>query len=639
MPRRGDHQHRFPAAQEPPAAAARIGIRVIRVANRIGTFREITFDPNEFRCARLAGELADEWVDYAEITGISDKSVALGRQAIRHFCTKVDQLLGAKAHRASMTGQHPDLAAMLAEWERTLPAGYPAGSKTPAAFAGIVRALIARRAQHGQRPVSVNLLRLIEGAIGVPWGSSQELDEFSRDDKRAILRAAWAWAHQLDSRLADGWASAVRGRHPAEHGWADKTNLLWGLAHHQVSPVDIRANLPIVYQWPAELQACIEQSDRAVVPGLAKMTLIRWLGSQLYPTHLDLHAYRVLLVAATGHAPEEVSALADTDVEFIPSGVRLTLTKRRAQQVRHRTFGTEPSDTGDDPVDFTDRPHREVGAIIRHLTGITAQARRRAPDAGGRLFVAASVTQGYELRVAPWAPNKEGSGFVDWLAAAGVAVDGAPDIRRLRKSTKVEKAVAFGGRIADVANDHHAEVFRGHYAQGTTLRMMSGRVISAAQNHWFTMALEGPTVLTSSTEVLDAPDQAAALGLTGEQAEDIRRGALDMGVTECSDPHNSPYGRPGELCPVAPLRCLECRNAWVLPSNLPQLLLFADHLDRLRLRLSPQHFAQMWGQSHANLQAVLAERSDEEKALARKHIDAGRVGLHLPLAANVEFES
>ena len=145
-------------------------------------------------------------------------------------------------------------------------------------------------------------------------------------------------------------------------------------------------------------------------------------------------------------------------------------------------------------------------------------------------------------------------------------------------------------------------------------------------------------MLTNSTEVLDAPDQAAALGLTRQQADDIRRGALDMGLTQCSDPHNSPYGRSGELCPVAPLRCLECRNAWVLPSNLPQLLLFADHLDRLRLRLSPQHFAELWGQSHANLQAVLAERTDEEKALARKHIEAGEVGLHLPLAANVEFD-
>ena len=96
---------------------------------------------------------------------------------------------------------------------------------------------------------------------------------------------------------------------PLKHGWTDTTNLLWGLAHQKVSPIDIRVNLPIYYQWPAELRACIEQPERAVYAGLAKMALIRWLVSQLYPTHLDLHAYRVLLVAATGHAPEEVTAL------------------------------------------------------------------------------------------------------------------------------------------------------------------------------------------------------------------------------------------------------------------------------------------------------------------------------------------
>jgi hypothetical protein len=252
--------------------------------------------------------------------------------------------------------------------------------------------------------------------------------------------------------------------------------------------------------------------------------------------------------------------------------------------------------------------------------------------------VAASVSVDGELRLARWNYNLPRSRFGDWLAAANVVVDGPPDIRRLRKSTKVEKALAFGGRIADAANDHHEEVFRGHYAQGTTLRVMSGQVITTAQDHWFAKAVDGPTVLTDSTDVLNTPEQATALGLSPQQAEDIRQGALDMGLSQCADPHNSPYGRSGQLCPVAPLRCLECRNAWVLPSNLPQLLLFADHLDRLRLRLSPQHFAQLWGQSHANLHAVLAERTDEEKALARKHIDAGEASLHLPLAANVEFD-
>jgi hypothetical protein len=147
-------------------------------------------------------------------------------------------------------------------------------------------------------------------------------------------------------------------------------------------------------------------------------------------------------------------------------------------------------------------------------------------------------------------------------------------------------------------------------------------------------------VLTDATTgILAQPDGFDALGLTSQEADDLRQGALDMGVTGCRDPYDSPYSPQGQLCAVAPLRCLECRNAWVLPSHLPQLLLFSDHLDRLRSRLTPQHFAALWGQSYVNLHAVLADRTDEEKALARKHIDAEDIGLHLPMAANVEFDS
>ena len=124
-----------------------------------------------------------------------------------------------------------------------------------------------------------------------------------------------------------------------------------------------------------------------------------------------------------------------------------------------------------------------------------------------RLFVAASVTQRHELRLARGNSTNRGHASVTGWPQRAWRSTGAPDIRRLRKSTKVEKAIAFGGRIADAANDHHEEVFRGHYAQGTTLRVMSGRVITTAQDHWFTKAVEGPTVLTDSTEVLDTPSR------------------------------------------------------------------------------------------------------------------------------------
>jgi hypothetical protein len=245
----------------------------------------------------------------------------------------------------------------------------------------------------------------------------------------------------------------------------------------------------------------------------------------------------------------------------------------------------------------------------------------------------AAVCPDFQLHFDRWQFTRPQTSFRHWLEAAGIRVDGPTDIRRLRKSTKVEKAIAFGGRIADAANDHHEETFRGHYAQGTTLRVLSGQVIVTSQEHWLRQALDGPTVLATSTEVLAEQARLDALGLTEGQAEELRQGALDMGVTSCRDPYDSPFSPKGQLCAVAPLRCLECRNAWVLPSNLPQLLLFADHLDRLRHRLAPEHFAALWGQSYVNLHAALAERTDEEKALARKHIAAGEASLHLPLSS------
>jgi hypothetical protein len=164
MPGRGDQQHNFPSVPEQLTRAGRIGIRLARAADQTGTLRDIPFDPNEFRCARLAGELADEWVDYAETSGTSRSWVSFGRAAIRNFCTKADLLLGTNAHRASLARQHPNIAAVMAEWERTLPTGFRAGSPTPAAYAGSVRALIARRAQHDQRPVTAALCRLVDGA-------------------------------------------------------------------------------------------------------------------------------------------------------------------------------------------------------------------------------------------------------------------------------------------------------------------------------------------------------------------------------------------------------------------------------------------------------------------------------------------
>jgi hypothetical protein len=55
-------------------------------------------------------------------------------------------------------------------------------------------------------------------------------------------------------------------------------------------------------------------------------------------------------------------------------------------------------------------------------------------------------------------------------------------------------------------------------------------------------------------------------------------------------------------------------------------------------RLTPQHFHTLWGQTAANLQAALAERSDAEIGLAHRQIAIGEASLPLPLSAYTEFD-
>jgi hypothetical protein len=124
MPRRGEHRWGFAPVAEPEAPVDRIGLRVVRVPDRTGTIRSVTFDPNEFRCAALACELADEWVDYVEVAKVTGSSAMTIRRAVRDFCDHVDRGFGEQARDAGLGRPHPDLGASLAEWERTLPAGF-----------------------------------------------------------------------------------------------------------------------------------------------------------------------------------------------------------------------------------------------------------------------------------------------------------------------------------------------------------------------------------------------------------------------------------------------------------------------------------------------------------------------------------
>ncbi|MYQ94845.1 hypothetical protein GTY20_27975 [Streptomyces sp. SID4946] len=638
MARRGERRRDF-RHEDPDLGPVRIGVRQVVTPDSRGKKRVLQLDPSQFACRTLAAELADEWVEYIEVTSRRTGTASNHRQGLRLFCTFVDEQLAGRAPEASLARTDPDLSMVLLAWEQSLPAQWPRGSTRPGALAANIRILINRRQRHPDRDLAPRLAQIVAQDHSLAWGVTQELDEFSRKDKAALVKAAWDDVARLRKRLKAGWDMAEAGGDPAGHGWSRMPDLLWAMAHRAVSPRELAKKVP--FPLSPELAALIPDNVRTEGQscGMRGSFLVRGLLNQLYPNERDLHAFRVLLVAATGHSPEEVAGLTEEAVEFTEGGVRLTMVKNRARRIHRRAFTCIDAVNAVEHVrEYADRPRLEVSAIVRQLMDVTAPLRDLYGESPAPLFLQGTLPPSFEFTV--------GRGrlrlFGRWVKEMELDLEGRADIRRLRKSVKVEKAVAFGGRITDIADDHHQETFRGHYAQGTTLRMISGRVITTAQQSWFDKVTAGPVVLDAAAEAALEEEAAPArpqLGLSAEQVEDLRSGALEMGVTSCRDPFDSPFSRPGDLCAVAPLRCLECRNAWILPSHLPQLLLFADHLDKLRTRLSPVHFHTLWGQTAANLAAVLAERTEAEIAAARRHIAEDTATLQIPLTARAEFDA
>ncbi|RKE05022.1 hypothetical protein [Streptomyces sp. TLI_171] len=634
MPRRGEYTEVDARAPSQPVALARVGVRQVVASEANGQRAVVTVDPGEFGCAVLAAELADEWVELASGARFSASNNRQYRQAIRDFCSHIDASV-PRPRTASLAERDPDLHLAVTEWLRVLPTRYAAGSRTPGWLASRLRILVGRRIAHPDRAVDTRMDGWVGGALGLRRGQTQELDEFSRADKKKLIAAAWTDALAVRARLRAGWEAAAAGADPRTEGWADLRNLLWAVANGACSFREISAGLPGRSRWPAELHDQLQAAGLDTRSG--KLAVSRHLVNQLFLSTFDLQPYRILLVAATGRTPEEVTALTEDDVEFGPRSVMIDFTKNRARSRTRQSFSTPPA-TGEGAVLHPAKPRLDAALIVRMLLEANRPLAAQAGISPVPLFLRTGLAAS-GLSVSRM-NRLSGSGLIDWMAARGVSVEGVPDIRRLRKSVKVEKAVAYRGRVSDIADDHSVETFRRHYAHGTTLRVIAGDVITTAQRHWFTQALDGPVVLTPEAEESLGPGRvAAALGLTADDVEKLRTGQLDMGVSSCRDPFDSPYGRTGQLCPVAPTRCLECRNAFVLPSNLPQLLLFAAHLERLKQQLSPTHFHTLWGQSRVNVAEAIRSHTDAEIAAARSQINDQCLTLHLPLASHVEFDA
>ena len=651
MPRRGEHhavRAAWPAAV--PGAGieagglaepdARIGVRVVQSRHR-DTVRSYRVDPQAFTCSLLTAQLADEWVRYARVTTLADGSrYAVAVRSFAAFTDRWCQAAGADPAAARLDGGPVDLTGIIRDWETALRQQHGPRSQQPYQSAVALFTLVGQRA--ARDPGVDERLRALAAARPMfGKGATTPLDEFSNAERLMLRKMARADITALETRLARGKALLAGGEDPRLKGRGEPANLVWAARHGILTTAALHAGLPEkAAAWPAAVRQLL---DASAGHRHGRYGLMMAAGGLLFPCELDLQPFRVLLLLAMADCtPEELAGLTLSDIEFSDGAVRLRQAKARAGRVRIRLHPPgEPPDTAGDRVHHGSG-NWDVPGLIRRLLAVTI-ASRETFDAGDWLFLAVEGRD-HDTRLGAQAARfkQDGRRFTHWIAAHP-GEDGSPppvsvphDARRLRKTAKATRVAALGGTLSDLAgDDHHVEVFRGHYAHGTTAHMLAARAVNAAQDKVFSKARSYPVFLDNAAESrLAEPEVAAAAGLSAGQAAAMSAGALDMGLTNCRDPYDSPHTPAGTLCHVAPAMCMLCRNAVIFTAQLPRLVQLADHIAAQRDVLEPARWQAVWGRQAAALGELFAA-CPEETAKARAA--AGTAPLDLPLGMRTEY--
>ncbi|QUW85600.1 hypothetical protein SMIR_41880 (plasmid) [Streptomyces mirabilis] len=652
MPRRGERKPRVRSTAPKPMPTQEpdhIGIRTLTRTRR-GAKASHMVDPAKYRCSALAAQLADEWIRYARAMARIDGGADMAG-AVRGFARFVDKhlpTLGMDPAGARLDGCGVDLVEVIHAWEEDLRQHHGLRSNSPYAKTNYLLTLIEQRSlRDASMPEALRLRSQAPPAY--PTWKGEPLDEFSNAERIALRDAARNAVRALEARLAWGRELLARGVDPREGGWHEPANLVWAATHPRLLTVEalkpqFRQN---VLSWPEPVKALLPTGPDGTLLKRGFRYLVAALSALLFPAETDLQAFRVLLMLGMSDtSPEELHALQLSDIEFTDGGVRLVQRKNRAHRVRADLHPSPDPEEGA-ATEFAGDGAWDVPGLLRRLLASTELSRKVFPDAEPWLFLAVERRlRGVLDADIAYFKDRERR-FGGWISeqrdAAGKPLEISKpfEIRRLRKTTKVLRAVALGGTVSDLAgDDHHVEVYRMHYAHGTTAHILAGRSINRAQKWVFERMSDvvRPVLVTEEAEKhVEEPEVAEDLGLDIEQAKAMRAGKLDMGLVNCRNPYDSPHRKDTKVCHVAPAMCMLCRNAVVFTSQLPRLLLLSDHIERMRIALAPPHWRALWGRQAEALSEVFEECADLVPAARREIVELG-LRLDLPLGMRTEFD-
>lgn len=453
----------------------------------------------------------------------------------------------------------------------------------------------------------LSVRRFLDG----PWLSRRDCSgpvaPYSKDEEERIRQACRDWILAVEDRVARAHAEAATGGPYGPESASSRADLLWTL----------------VREGPLSLYEVGRRLGRSMYyyHSIGDAPRPSRLARELWPSALDLVAYRTLLCLETGIVPEGVASLRVDDLQRVSAReVIISWEKQRGGGREADRFGG----AGD----------WSPGRIFERAVQITAGARRFASsDDRAFLWVAAGTNRPRIYRMTHAMEAK-----YRWLAATGLEGTEARfelDGRRLRKTFYRRLDERFGGAIPSVAGINQSErVAAERYLSVTQPTEFLEGVVEDAYMEALrrVQAAAEPIVLTDGDvdRLTGDPARAAAeLGVSEAESEPLLAGRRDVFACACKDFYHSPYGQPGSACPAPIWTCLFCELAVITPAKLPTLLRLCDHIDVQRGEMPADEWTRMYGAAWHQLHANILSRYPEA-VIGAARIKADAAALYLP---------
>ncbi len=584
-----------------------------------GRNRSARIEPDRYVASRLIAELADAWKGYADTASLAPGTV------VRQACVtrNLGDFLTLDADRfLTMSGDGTAVARRLHDWESAMVAKFPPPSVRAKDLGmelrnQVHRYLLSNGISEGVITDWANG-NVLDGrpAQGLP------LDEFSNAERLDLVRTCRQIVRDTEDRLALGDALLREGGDPRIEGWDSVPNVLWALR-----------NLPYEAEFHNRLVGKGRQIDLLEIPGVSPVEhgrklppMLTAVGSLLVPGPEYQLAVRVLFHLRTGWAPDETGGLHRRDIEFDTDVVRVRATKARAQRVRWHSLPSPQSDSWG----------WKAGDLLRRSAHALRHAHAMTPDETRFWVVGCRTTserQDHEYPHFVIRPNQFHLTLSQLIESHGLSISKPHDMRRLRKTVKSARAALLGTLAGGAGDDHSVEVFRGHYAQTTTVHTIAAQTVLRAQLKVVEHASQGPTFVNASAAEIAALPAASGLRDVAEAVVAETPTEKMLTITACKDPHDGPMTEAGMLCHASPSMCLQCRNAIVFRDHLPRLIAYQGALDAIAKNTHPTVFNEVYGQQSVNLEAILATFPADQVEAAR-NIGAD---LHRPLGERAEL--